>query len=339
MGKTVGRVIARVLTTIVVIALVVAGFVAYANRQQINDHFAAQRFDPSPEIIALTDSLLLTDPGHRVFWASEPTLDASQLFNVLCDRVDHSEHGHILGCFTQERIHLFKITDERLQGIVEVTAAHELLHAVFARIHGDARSSLVDALTELYNEIIVDDPSLEERMQVYASLSRVAFANELHSVFGTERRELPEWLESHYADWFEDRGVIVDYFDGYHAIFDQVQARSKEIQEEMDAIRFDVESRSEIYRHSVEQFNADWARFLARNEAFEFSDDPDEFYRLRDEFFDRRAVLGAEMDSINAAINHYEELRIELIALSELNQELDQQLDSDLAPPAPTPLE
>lgn len=334
-GKTVRRIFGGVLTTLLLLAVAAAGLFAYMNRQQINDHFAAQRFEPSAEIVELTERLQLTSAGHRIFWASEPTLDASQKFNRRCAAVDHSEDGHILGCFTRDRIHLFKVADERLAGIVEVTAAHELLHAAFARIQGSDRSSLVDRLTELYEQLAEDDPGLVKRMEVYSSLSRTAFANELHSVLGTELRELPAWLEAHYAAWFEDRSIILDFFDDYHSVFDQLRDRSESIQAEMAEIRFDVETRSASYRGAVEDFNDDWADFMRRNNDYEFSDNPDEFYRLRDDFYDRRAALGAELDSINAAIAHYEQLRIELIELSELNQELEQQLDSDLAPPAP----
>ena len=53
----------------------------------------------------------------------------------------------------------------------------------------------------------------------------------------------------------------------------------------------------------------------------------------------RRDALGAEMRGINADIERYEKMRGELMELSELNHELEQQLDSELAPPAPAPVE
>lgn len=337
MGASAKRVTTRVLTTIILLAIVVAGVIAFMHRQQINDHFAAQRFEASVEIVDLTDRLQLTEAGHRIFWASEPTLDASQHFNEQCAQVDHSEEGHVLGCYSQGVIHLFAVTDERLNGIVEVTAAHELLHAAFARMGSDERSTFAKKLNKLYKELAKEDPVLEERMSVYSQLSPIAFANELHSVLGTEQRELPDWLEQHYAAWFEDRGLIVDFFDDYHAVFDQLKQRSEELQQEMTALREDVETRSAAYDQAVEAFNLEWAEFVRRNEAFEFSDDPDEFYRLRDGFYTRRDALGAEMRSLNADIDRYEQMRAELLELSELNHELEQQLDSELAPPAPAP--
>lgn len=337
MAASAKKITSRVLTCLLLLVLLAGGTAAYLHRQQINDHFAAQRFEPSAQIVSLTDDLQLTEAGHRIFWASAPTLDASQNFNQQCANVDHSEDGHILGCFTGGRIHLFEIKDERLNGIVEVTAAHELLHATFSRLGDGDRDVLVRKLNALYDELAPEDPELEERMSVYSGLSKTAFANELHSVLGTEQRELPDWLEQHYAEWFTDRGVILDYFDSYHAVFTQLKQRATELETEMAALRSDVEARSAAYDAAVEQFNNEWANFVARNDAFEFSNDPDEFYRLRDDFYSRRDTLGETMRGLNADIDRYEEMRTELLQLSELNHELEQQLDSALAPPAPAP--
>lgn len=339
MGVSAKRVIVRVLAIALLIALAAAGVIAFMNRQLINDQIAANRFDAPKSIVQLTDNLDVTDSGQRIFWASTPTLDASQNFNAQCSQVDHSEEGHILGCYTRGNIHLFEVTDERLNGIVEVTAAHELMHATFARLGQDERAQLTRKLNRLYQDLIPDNPQLEERMSVYSSLSKTAFANELHSVFATELRELPDWLEEHYATWFQDRSVIIDYFDSYHAVFEELTARANELETEMTALRADVEKRSADYDAAVEQFNSEWENFVARNEAFEFSSNPDEFYRLRDDFYARRDALGEEMRSLNADIERYETMRTELMALSELNRELEQQLDSDLAPPAPAPTE
>ena len=331
---TIRRVTARVLVTLLLLAVVGGGVLAFMHRQEINDHFAAEQFDAPSEIVELTERMQLTNAGHRIFWASKPTREASQYFNEQCSQVDHSEEGHILGCFTGGRIHLFEVTDERLNGIVEVTAVHELLHAVFARLSDDERSSLAKKLNALYKELAAEDPALEARMSVYSSLSKIAFANELHSVLGTEQRELPEWLEAHYANWLRDRGAILDFFDSYHAIFDELKARADELQTEMAELRDSVEQRSAAYDEAVERFNDEWAEFVRRNEAFEFSSNPDEFYRLRADFYARRDALGQEMNSLNADIARYEEMRTELLALSELNHELEQRLDSELAPPS-----
>lgn len=337
MGSRFRRISTGVLTALILAAVLAAAAFAFMHRQEIIDHLDAQKFEPSAEIVTITDRLELTDAGHRVFWASQPTVEASQTFNEQCSRVDHSEEGYVLGCFVNGSIHLFAVTDDRLNGIVEVTAAHELLHAAFGRLSDSEREALSQRLSALYEELILDNPELEERMAVYSGLSTVAFANELHSVLGTEVAELPQWLEEHFAQWLENRDTILEYFHGYHAVFDSLKERAEVLQQEMAILRADVEERSATYDTEVERFNADWEEFLRRNDAFEFSADPDEFYRLRDDFYARRDALGAEMNRLNDDIARYEQMRTELMQLSELNHELEQQLDSELAPPAPAP--
>ena len=334
MAVSVGRAVGRVVVTLLVLAVIAAAGLAYLNRQDISDHFAAQSFAPSGEMAALTDRLALTDTGRRVFFATHPTLDGSQAFNEQCSDVDHSEGGHILGCFTQDRIHLFNVNDERLDGIVEVTGAHELLHAAWYRMSDGERGELVDSLTGLYEEFRMEDPELEDRMSVYANLPPVSFANELHSVLATEVRVLPDWLETHYARWFSNRGVILDLFDAYHQIFNEIQSRADELQAQLNSLRTEVEQRSDAYDAAVSQFNSDVQDFNNRNAAFEFSDNEGEFWRLRGQLEARSMDLSAERDGIQALIDRYEELRLELEALNTTNTELNQHLDSNLAPPS-----
>jgi len=332
MGKRARTAVARTLGLLVLAAVVVAGTVAFAHRQDIQDHFKARAFEPSDRVVEVLDNLDLTDSGERIFLASEATVDGGQRFNEQCDEVDHSEQGHVLGCFANGRIHLFDVTDERVSGIVEVTAAHELLHAAWSRLGDGERAELIPRLRDAYEEISAGDPDLADRMTVYTHLSDAAFANELHSVLGTEVRELPQWLEQHYARWFEDRGALVDHFDDYHAVFADLQQQSEALQAEMTALRSDVERRNADYDAAVEQFNRDVSQFNARNERYEFAADPGEFTRIRDELQARRAALETTLAGLQADIDRYNEMRDHLQELGQLSTELDQQLDSDLAP-------
>ena len=316
----------------VILLVAVALVVAVTFRQQLKDHFAAVSFEPSVRVERVLDELQLTDAGERIFLATQPTVDGSQNFNAQCAGVDHSEQGHVLGCYTEDRIHLFDVTDERVTGVVEVTAAHELLHASYARLGDGDRAMLSAKLRQEYDRRAAEDPELKERMAVYEHLSEAAFANELHSVFGTEVRDLPDWLEEHYAQWFSDRGAIVDAFARYHAVFVDLQKQADALRGEMESLRADVEARKQSYVADVEQFNADAADFSARNERFEFSDDAIGFDRIRGGLEWRRGELEATRVGIQADVDRYNALRDQLTALSEVSSELDQQLNSDLAP-------
>lgn len=317
------------LATLLVLSLIVF---AVMHRQEIQDRFRAIGYTPSASVVATLHDLHLTEEGERIFLATRPTIDGSQRFNEQCVGVDHTDEGHVLGCYTGNRIHLFEVSDERVKGIVGVTAGHELLHAVFARLGEGERSELSAKLREAYEQLTENNPDLEERMSLYQHLGDSAYANELHSILGTEVRDLPEWLERHYARWFADREALLDAFDDYHSVFVDLQNQAQSLERTMRTLRLDVEERKADYDAAVEKFNADAAAFAERNDRLEFSDDPRAFERIRGELADRRSELQATMAGLEADIDRYNELREKLSALSETSSELDQQLNSELAP-------
>ncbi|UOQ58598.1 hypothetical protein MUN78_07175 [Leucobacter allii] len=310
-----------------VVALVVC---AVTQRQLISDQFAAMTFEPSARVVELVDELNLTDAGERTLLATRPTVDASQHFNDQCAGVDHSEQGHVLGCYTGDRIHLFGVTDPRVSGIVEVTAAHELLHAVYARLAEGDRMALAQRLRTEYDALAEHDDALRERMSIYEHLSDTAFANELHSVLGTEVRELPEWLEEHYATWFADRGALVDRFDAYHSVFVGLQREADALEEEMETLRADVENRKAEYDHEVTEYNADAEELEAAVPAS--TAEQALLDRRRSTMTQRRADLDATRDALQIDIDRYNDLREQLTELSAISSELDRQLNSELAP-------
>ena len=176
---------------LITLGLIIAtSLLVYSNRQLVSDTISASQYQASPEMQSIIDRISLTSAGDRIFRASHPTLNASESFNENCSGVEHSESDLIIGCYTGDKIHLFEITDERLDGIVEVTSAHELLHAQFDRLSAQDKAQLAAQLRQEFEVQAERDPALRERMKVYEHLSPESFANELHSVLGTEVSDL-----------------------------------------------------------------------------------------------------------------------------------------------------
>ncbi len=339
MAGSAGKRIARVIAVVVVLILGIGAIVAYEFRTEIRDHFTAVGFEPTQRVEGIQEAIALTTSGDRVFLASRPTIGDREQFSTWCADVDHSEEGHVLGCFAENRIRLFDVTDERLSGVVEVTAAHELLHATYSRLSASEREHLSEELNEAYESLIADDPTLEERMSVYAQLPATAFANELHSVLGTEVRNLPDALEAHYEQWFTNRAKIVDWYDSYHSVFTELTERANALSAELEALRTDIEQRSADYDAAVRQFNADAAEFKARNERFEFDGQPELFNQLRAELLARQDALGQTLSGLQADTDRFNELREQLIELNDVSIQLNDVLDSTLPTPTeePTP--
>lgn len=332
MSVSARKVAKRVLAACVLIGLVAGAILGLAYRQEIQDTFAAIGYEPSARESRLMTDLDLTPAGERIFLASHPTVDGSQRFSEQCAEVDHSEQGHVLGCFSDRQIHLFDVTDKRVSGVVEVTAAHELLHAAYSRLPEGDRLALAEKLRREYQTRSARDPELKERMSVYEHLSDAAFANELHSVFGTEVRVLPAWLEQHYAEWFKDRSRIVDCFEKYHAVFTDLQSEASKLRKDMESLRANIEERKAQYDSDVKAYNDATADLNARNQRREFAKSPQRFNQIRNGLQADRAGLEERMSALKVDIDKYNSMRGRLVALSELSAELEDQLDSTLAP-------
>lgn len=275
----------------------------------------------------------LTDYADTVFRASAPTLESSKVFAKQCAQVIHSDNDQVVGCYTGSNIHLFKVSDERLAGMVEVTAAHELLHAVFQRLSPSERKTVGEELEAEYERLSTSDPELYERMQVYTDLDHDAFVNELHSVFGTEVTDLSPALEAHYAQYFKNRPAILELFTGYNSTFKELDAQRKELKSQLEVLGASIQERGDAYKAAVSQYNSDAQSFQARNERYEFSDNPTAFYAIRSELDARRASLEGDRLTLNADIDRYNSLREQLLTLDATAQELIRSLDSTFTPP------
>ncbi|MHA3683078.1 hypothetical protein ACXR2W_02310 [Leucobacter sp. HY1908] len=330
-GRPAARV-RRVIATLLACAIIAATVYAVLNRQILQDEFAAATYDAPSSVIALEESLNLTEAGTRVFLASHPTLDGSQHFNTQCSQLQEDALGHVLGCYIDDRIHLFNVTDPRVSEIVQVTAAHELLHAAYARMRPGDRAMLAEKLRQLYEERSQEDPDLKQRMAMYEALSDAGFAGELHSVFGSEQAELPDWLEEHYAQWFTDRAGIVAGYESYRSVFQDLKHEAGTLRDQMKELRTNVEERKVSYDKELASYDADVAAFNRSGKKGSSSRDTAARQRERAALEARRVALKRTLDELQRDIDHYNEMRSQLETLGQLSTELEQQLDSALAP-------
>lgn len=318
----------RIIAFLLLLLIAVGAYFAYANRYTIQNWWLARDYRPDNKILALEEHIQLTDAGLLVFHSTHPTISTGAAFRTGCAAVTHTESGHVVGCYTSEhRIHLFDVTDLRISGIVEVTAVHEMLHAVWQQTPDNRELSkwLLDYYENHASE------QLRTRMEVYADLPQAEFTNELHSVLGTEVADLPAELEAHYAQYIVDRSAIVAIFDRYHAVFTTIQEEAAQLEAEMRQLRETVELERGQFETRVQMYNSAVQEFNERNRNYGFATNPEEFYRISDQYRAQREQLLQTRSEIQAKIDHYEQLRLRLVQLSETSQELNNLLDSNLS--------
>lgn len=215
------------LLTATLVAVVAMYWVVWANRQAIGDWAKLNGYKPSEEIVALAEATTMTPKGKSLFYINNPQVEDRQAFNDHCSK--HFEQSIVLGCFLGNRagIYLYKVTDPNLKGVKEVTAAHEMLHQAYERL-GQKERERIDALLLAYANDKLTDKTIKEQVQLYKESEPEAFANELHSLLGTQVADLPQELEDYYRQYFTDRKAVVTLYNNYQGAFTKLQQQIKD---------------------------------------------------------------------------------------------------------------
>src|SRR5688572_281422 len=112
------------------------------HRQDVIDWWRLRNYTPPAQIVQLADATTMHGKARDLFYVSQPEVNSREQFNQNC--TDLSEESLVLGCYKAQRIYIYGVADQRLSGVKEVTAAHEMLHAVYERLGDDERQQIND---------------------------------------------------------------------------------------------------------------------------------------------------------------------------------------------------
>ncbi len=311
-----------------VLLLGLAAFV-FLNRQAIIDQFTVWQFKPSAEIASIADRAQLSDKGKYYLYASQAEVDDRAKFNAECGTLQN-EKTVVIGCYTNpaKRIFVFNVTDPRLDGVKETTAAHEMLHAAYDRL-SDSERTRVDALLQAQKAKITD-PRLLDIIKYYESSEPGAVVNELHSIFGTEVRDLSPELEAYYKQYFTDRLAVVSFKEKYEKVFTDLADQQTELVNEMNTIARDVNTRQAAYQTSLATLNANiaafntWAQSGTASQS-EYNTRRAALQRQISALDTERSAINAEIDSYNAKKDALDKLNVQAAAL---NLSIDSKLEA-----------
>lgn len=209
----------------------------YLNSQNVVDWWKLRGYEPAPEISRLADDASFSEEGRRLFYIHDPSLLDKNEFQQSCT---NTEITIVLGCYiANDKIYIFDVDDERLSGVEEVTAAHEMLHAVYDRLSDDEIDQLKPALIEVLET--TENDRIRANIENYRDRDPALVVIELHSIVGTEVREIPQILEDHYSEYFDDRLQVVELAEAYEAEFTKIQDQITEYDEELDILLKEIQ--------------------------------------------------------------------------------------------------
>lgn len=290
----------------------------------VQDTLSGWGYEPEGITAEIEDDLELTAKGKRIFRATRPIVERTADFNDHCD--SHDESTMVLGCYDGEHIYIYEVKQEQLVAANNVTAAHELLHAAWARMKDGEKAQVKTWLDEVYqtHQEWFDQKEL-------ASYDEDQRVEEIYTRAGTKLKELPEDLEKHYAQYFQNRGRIVEFYEAYKAPFEKLRAELETLDAKIDQVKVEIDQERASYRAKLEALNARIDRFNGcANTAGCFQSDA-EFERQRSALTSAQATLEEERAALNQKINEnnarIEEYRTHNKELGDLNDAMNSNVE------------
>lgn len=293
------------------------------NERALKDQLVAYQFDPPEEILSYVSQAGLSETGRLYFFTSLPQVVPVYEFDRYCTR---REPGiGVLGCYTTRdgRIYLYDVTDPRLMSIEPVVAAHEMLHAAWARIPVAERERIAVLLEEGFATLPADH-ELRSRIQSYEDNNPASRIPELYAILGTEIRVLPADLEAHYAIYFDQRSKVVDLADEVYRVFETVQQELQALATELESRAAEIEGLRYTYDQTQAALQADIVAFNEKASTPGAFPSRSEFEATRAALIERQDRLASLRENLQTKIADYNERLEDLTRLnaevSELNQ-------------------
>ena len=179
----------------------------------------------------------MNDETKKLLYVNHPALEDKTAFRDKCAK---GEKTIVLGCFVPfNGIYVQNITDERLNGVLQVTTAHETLHAAYQRLSPAEKKKVDKWLNDAF--ATVQDQRIKDTIQDYKD-NGDDITNELHSILGTEVANLPPELENYYKRYFTDRSKVVAYSQAYDAAFTSRKAQVAAYDRQLEELKKSIDS-------------------------------------------------------------------------------------------------
>lgn len=315
------------LSTITLSLLVLAvPIVVYAQRQAIFDWARLRDYSPPSAIAQLTSDDTMTDKARHIFYVNHPALVAQAAdFRKDCPQ---NEQTIVLGCYRpiQNGIFVYDVQDPRLNGVHEVTAAHEMLHAAYDRLSSKDKN-YVNGLLQSYYDTQTDQ-RITDTINAYKKSEPNDVVNEMHSIFGTEIANLPAPLENYYEQYFTNRAAVVAFSASYEGEFTGRIATIAGYDQQLAAMKQSIDGQEADLKNLLSQIESDRARLDRLKSSGDFA-----AYNAAVPGFNAQITaynsgvtrLKSDIDSYNALVQTRNNLAAEL-------RSLDNAIDTRLTP-------
>jgi len=249
----------RSIAFLAVLVIAAGGYWLATHKQDVLDWWQLQNYKPSADISALADSAGMQGRGRDLFYVSDPKVNERDQFNQNC--TDNGKESLVLGCYKAQSIYIYNVTEPKLKGVKEVTAAHEMLHAAYERLEPGEKDRINNLLQAEITKI--SDPRLSDLIKLYNKDEPGEMFNEMHSILGTEFSSLSPELEVYYKQYFSDRARVVTLANNYATIFTESQKRIDSYDKQLASLKQQIDTNSTDLDNRRSQLSAQGAQLDA----------------------------------------------------------------------------
>ena len=228
----------KLLSYLVTLTFLLVPIAALLQRQYIYDWWVLRSYTPPQAVEKLAADTDMTNKAKDIFYVAKPKLQDKSEFRSSCTS---AEKTIVLGCYkTRDGIFVYDITDTRLSGVQQVTAAHEMLHAAYERL-SKAEKARIDDLTAKQYAALTDE-RIRKNVEAYRSRDAQVVPNELHSILATEVKVLLPELEDYYKKYFIDRSKVVSFSVQYESEFSTREAQVEAYDNKLTQLKSQIDS-------------------------------------------------------------------------------------------------
>jgi hypothetical protein len=253
------RIIKKLAAGLLLLLLLAFPFIVYFNAQALTDWWQLRGYTPPANVVALATQDGMTPYAKHAFYVNQPQIenDAGQ-FRKDCGE---TEKTIVLGCYhsNQDGIFVYDVSDQRLEGIKQVTSAHEMLHATYDRLNSKDRKYVNGLLMDYYNNGLKDQ-RIKDTINDYRQSEPNDLIDEMHSIFGTEIQNLPAPLEQYYKKYFINRALVTADAAKYEGEFTTREDQIKADDAQLAQIKTQIDSEEQSLQAQQNQINSDRAR-------------------------------------------------------------------------------
>jgi len=289
---------------------------AIVNAQALEDWMRLRDYTPPTAIAKIASEDKLTPKAEHILYVTHPVLDSSP--SDFSQRCPQAEQTIVLGCyhsgvsaFTGDSfLYVKAIADTRLNGVEEVTTAHEMLHAAYDRLSVKEKNRVDAMLLDYYNNGLKDQRIIST-LNSYKKTEPNDVVNEMHSIFGTEVPGLPSQLESYYTQYFTDRTAVVDFAQNYEGEFTKRTTLLDADLAQMKELKADIQERENTLQSQL-------AEIQSQRASVERSDDQatvDAYNAKVSAYNAGVAHLRSQINQYNQLVEDYNQIATELRSL------------------------